>query len=59
MAIGDITSVTVNERALNAFIILCGTFIYAFLFGNIASMVADFAPKTFIMFRQKYDNVMN
>ena len=58
VAIGDITMVTPNERALNAFTILCGTFIYSFLFGNIASMVADFAPKTFIQFRQRYDNVM-
>ena len=44
VAIGDMTSVTTDERIFNAFVILCGTFIYAFLFGNVASIMKDFAP---------------
>ena len=47
VAIGDVTAVTVSERVLNALVILCGTFLYALLFGNIAAMVADFAPQLF------------
>ena len=44
VAIGDITSVTTNERAFNAFLILLGTFIYSFLFGNITAIVSSLAP---------------
>ena len=54
VAIGELTTVTVNERAFNAFIILVGTFVYALLFGNIAAMVADFAPHLFIQFQENY-----
>ena len=44
VAIGDITSVTTNERVFNAFLILAGTFIYSFLFGNITAIVSSLAP---------------
>ena len=44
VAIGDITSVTTDERILNAFLILIGTFIYSFLFGNITAIVSSLAP---------------
>ena len=58
VAIGDVTPVTVTERVFTAFAILCGTFIYAFLFGNIASIVTDFAKGVFHSFQQKYTKVM-
>ena len=58
VAIGDLTSVNVSERALNSFIILCGTFIYAFLFGNVASIVADLAPQLYFNFHKRYQTVM-
>ena len=51
--------VNTEERLFNAFLILCGTFIYSFLFGNIASIVADFAPNIFINFHEKYQFVMS
>lgn len=38
VAIGDLTSVSTSERALNAFIIWCLTFFYALLFANISSV---------------------
>jgi hypothetical protein len=44
VAIGDITSVTTSERVFNAFLILIGTFIYSFLFGNITAIVSSLAP---------------
>ncbi len=59
VAIGDITAVTHEERFLNAILILCGTFIYSFLFGNIASIVSDFAPNMFINFHKNYQYVMS
>ena len=54
VAIGDMTSVTSEERIFNAFVILCGTFIYAFLFGNVASIMKDFAPQMFLNFQKNY-----
>ena len=54
VAIGDLTMVTTDERLFNAFLILCGTFIYSFLYGNIASIVANFAPNLFYNFHEKY-----
>ena len=39
VAIGDITSVTTNERFVNSAMVLLGTFIYSFLFGNITAVV--------------------
>ena len=44
VAIGEITSVTTDERVFNAFLILMGTFIYSFLFGNITAIVSSLAP---------------
>ena len=44
VAIGDITAVNSSERVFVAILILFGTFIYSFLFGNIVSIVSDFAP---------------
>jgi hypothetical protein len=40
IGVGDITAITVPERALNCFVILVGTFSYAILFGDIAALVS-------------------
>jgi len=45
VAIGDITMVTSEERFFNAWLVLAGTFIYSYLFGNIASVVSDLSPQ--------------
>ena len=58
VAIGDITSVTTNERIFNAFHILMGTFIYSFLFGNITAIVSSLAPSQNMEFYRKYNFVM-
>ena len=39
VAIGDLTTVSLDERLLNTFIIWCFTFFYAFSFANISSIV--------------------
>jgi len=54
VSIGDITMVTSEERFFNAWLILAGTFIFCYLFGNIASIVSDLAPNIFINFHEKY-----
>ena len=59
VAIGDITSVTTSERVFNAFLILCGTFIYSFLFGNITAIVSSLAPSQHMAFYRKYNKVMS
>jgi hypothetical protein len=40
IGVGDITAITVPERALNCFVILVGTFSYAVLFGDMAALVS-------------------
>ena len=59
VAIGDITSVTTDERIFNAFLILMGTFIYSFLFGNITAIVSSLAPSQNMEFYSQYNFVMN
>jgi hypothetical protein len=44
VALGDITACTSEERVFVAIFIWFGTFLYSFLFGNIVSIVSDFAP---------------
>ena len=58
VAIGDITTVSTDERVLNTFIIWCFTFFYAFLFANISSIVSDFLGNSFLDFHEKFHNVM-
>lgn len=58
VAIGDITAVTTPERIFVAILILFGTFIYCFLYGNIVSIVSDFAPTQHITYFEQYQYVM-
>eukprot|EP00357_Protocruzia_adherens_P001203 CAMPEP_0115029576 /NCGR_PEP_ID=MMETSP0216-20121206/37099_1 /TAXON_ID=223996 /ORGANISM="Protocruzia adherens, Strain Boccale" /LENGTH=919 /DNA_ID=CAMNT_0002406219 /DNA_START=122 /DNA_END=2880 /DNA_ORIENTATION=- len=57
IGVGDITATTVNERAFNSFMILIGTFSYSILFGNMASLVADLAPKLRSKFQHQFKRV--
>lgn len=58
VAIGDLTTVSTDERALNAFLVWNLTFFYAFCFANIASIVGDFLGNNFLTFHEKFSNVM-
>ena len=58
VAIGDLTAVTSGERVFVGIMILFGTFIYSFLYGNIVSIVSDFAPNQSITYFEKYQYVM-
>ena len=55
MAIGDLTSVTIDERLLNAFMILCFTFFYSLLFANISSIFNT--ENSFLNFNERYQYV--
>lgn len=57
MAIGDLTSVTLEEKMLNAFMIWMFTFFYALLFANISSMFTY--GNSFLDFNEKYQHVMS
>eukprot|EP00347_Sterkiella_histriomuscorum_P000063 403377328 len=59
VAIGDLTSISTKERALNSFVIWFFTFFYAFCFANIASIVGDFLGNNFLKFHEKFSSVMN
>jgi len=59
IAIGDITSISFREKAFNIFMLIMYAFIYALLFGNIVSMVADFVPVYFITLNERYHQVVS
>ena len=44
IGVGDIKAISNLERFFNSFTILCGSFTYAIVFGNVASMVSDLGP---------------
>lgn len=52
VAIGDVTSVTLEERLLNAFMIWIFTFFYAMLFANISSIFTH--GNSFLDFNERY-----
>lgn len=59
VAVGDISSVSQDEKLLTSFCIWLFTFFYAFCFANIASVVQDFIGSNFLSFHEKYHNVMS
>ena len=59
IGVGDISAITVNERLLNCLVILVGTFAYAILFGNIASLVSDLTGQLRSKLHHNYQYVMN
>lgn len=56
VAIGDLTSVSTDERVINSFIIVCITLFYALLFANISSIFND--ENNFLNFHQRYQRVL-
>lgn len=59
VSVGDINTVSTDERLLNAFLMWSFTFFYALLFANIASIVSDLLGKNFLIFHEKYHNAMS
>ena len=59
VAIEDVNTVSTDERILNSFMMWCFTFFYAFLFANIASIVADMLGRNFLIFHERYNNIMS
>ena len=56
VATGEVSMVTYQERIYCAFLIWFATFMYAFLFGNIASIVSDLSPqKMYFKFYTRYE----
>ena len=60
VATGEVSMVTYKERIYCAFLIWFATFMYAFLFGNIASIVSELSPqKMYFKFYTRYEIVMS
>jgi hypothetical protein len=59
IGVGDITAITVPERAFNCAAILIYTFAYAILFGNMASLVSGLANNDKSKMYKQYQFVMN
>lgn len=58
LGVGDVTAVNSNEKIYATIIIMTTTFLYAFLFGNLASMVDDLTPKFQREFESHYWKVL-
>jgi hypothetical protein len=58
IGVGDITAITVPERALNCFVILVGTFSYAILFGDVAALVSGLSSELKGKLFDNYQRVM-
>ena len=52
VGMGDVTAVNTDEKIYSAIVIMLSTFVYAFLFGNLASLVDDLTPK----FQKEYES---
>jgi len=58
LGVGDITAVTPEEKVYATIVICLGAFIYAFLFGNLASLVEDAIPAFQKRFESNYRYVL-
>jgi len=56
--VGDVTAVNSDEKIYSSIVIMISTFVYAFLFGNLASLVDDLTPKFQKEFENNYRNVL-
>jgi len=52
--VGDVTGINTLEKGYSTIIILISTFLYAFLFGNLASLVDDLKPRFQKQFEDNY-----
>lgn len=50
--------INVGEKFYSSFVIMASTFLYAFLFGNLALMVDSMTPKFRKIFSNNYRNVI-
>jgi hypothetical protein len=59
IGVGDITAITVPERAYNCLVVLVGTFSYAILFGDIAALVSGLSSQLKGKLFDDYQSVMS
>lgn len=59
IGIGDITAISVPERAFNCFAVLVFTFAYSVLFGNMASLVNDMVTQLNSTLHLQYQFVLS
>lgn len=58
LGIGDVSAVNTHEKIFSSIVIILSTFLYAFLFGNLASLVDDLTPKFQKEFETNYRKVL-
>lgn len=56
---GDVTAITYHEKLFNCIVVICTTFPYAIIFGNITTLVASFTSKLRRKMNQSYSYVIN
>ena len=55
VAIGDLSSISTNERIFNSFCISIFTFLFAFCFGSMCGVVQDLLANSFLSLHTQYD----
>jgi len=58
VGVGDVTGINTLERAYSSIVIMLSTFLYAFLFGNLATLVDDLKPRFQKEFEDNYRKVL-
>jgi hypothetical protein len=51
---GDISAITLRERAFITFVMIIYFYLFALIFGDIVAIVADLIPVNFIKLNEKY-----
>ena len=58
IGVGDVVGINSDEKLYSSFVIMTSTFLYAFLFGNLASIVGDLTPRFRKEFIDNYRTVL-
>jgi hypothetical protein len=59
MVKGDMSPVNLRERVFLIFVMVIYYMTFAFIFGNLVSMVAELIPENFIQLNEKFHHVMS
>jgi hypothetical protein len=56
---GDITAVTIRERAFIVFVMVIYFYLFALIFGDVVSIISELIPVNFMRLNQRYHIIMS
>jgi hypothetical protein len=59
IAKGDITAVTVRERAFLVFVMVIYFYLFALIFGDVVSIISELIPVNFMRLNERYHGIMS